>query len=139
MPEPAECSARRIFSASTTTLTRSTRHISTRTSAPSSYAAALTLTLLLGLICARAVWRSYDLNTPRGQRTTAKGGQRLITVLIYLSDVEEVSEPTSQSCSQPAPHAVVILDDTPLSICPSVRLPPSVSAWGNANGAAGVG
>jgi hypothetical protein len=99
----------------------------------------LTLTLLLGLICARAVWRSYDLNTPRGQRTTAKGGQRLITVLIYLSDVEEVSEPTSQSCSQPAPHAVVILDDTPLSICPSVRLPPSVSAWGNANGAAGGG
>ncbi len=35
----------------------------------------------------------YDLNTPRGQRTTAKGGQRLITVLIYLSDVEEVREP----------------------------------------------
>jgi predicted 2-oxoglutarate/Fe(II)-dependent dioxygenase YbiX len=32
---------------------------------------------------------AYDMNTARGQRTTAKGGQRLITTLLYLSDVIE--------------------------------------------------
>lgn len=32
---------------------------------------------------------AYDMSTVRGQRTTAKGGQRLITSLIYLSDVIE--------------------------------------------------
>lgn len=31
---------------------------------------------------------AYDLATPRGQRCCARGGQRLVTVLVYLCDVE---------------------------------------------------
>lgn len=31
---------------------------------------------------------AYDLSTPRGQRCCARGGQRLVTVLVYLCDVE---------------------------------------------------
>ncbi|RUO41585.1 2OG-Fe(II) oxygenase [Pseudidiomarina aestuarii] len=36
----------------------------------------------------RAHFDAYDLSTERGQRCTARGGQRLVTVLGYLNDVE---------------------------------------------------
>ncbi len=36
----------------------------------------------------RAHFDAYDLRTARGQRCTARGGQRLVTTLTYLCDVE---------------------------------------------------
>ena len=36
----------------------------------------------------RAHFDAYDLRTARGQRCCARGGQRLVTLLAYLSDVE---------------------------------------------------
>lgn len=36
----------------------------------------------------RAHYDAYDLDSDRGKRCTARGGQRLVTVLGYLSDVE---------------------------------------------------
>ncbi|HRI09770.1 MAG TPA: 2OG-Fe(II) oxygenase [Nannocystaceae bacterium] len=36
----------------------------------------------------RAHFDAYDLTTPRGQRCCARGGQRLVTALAYLTDVE---------------------------------------------------
>ena len=36
----------------------------------------------------RAHFDAYDLSTPRGQRCCARGGQRLVTALVYLCDVE---------------------------------------------------
>jgi prolyl 4-hydroxylase len=36
----------------------------------------------------RAHFDAYDLNTEKGRLRTAKGGQRLVTALMYLNDVE---------------------------------------------------
>ena len=68
---------------------------------------------------------AYDLNTARGQRTTAKGGQRLITVLVYLSDVEEGGStgfPTLGVEAMPAKGRVLVFYDCePGSLKPDAR------------------
>ncbi|MCB9703432.1 MAG: 2OG-Fe(II) oxygenase [Myxococcales bacterium] len=37
----------------------------------------------------RPHYDAYDLSTEKGRRYTARGGQRLVTALVYLRDVEE--------------------------------------------------
>ncbi len=37
----------------------------------------------------RPHYDAYDLTSPRGQRCCRRGGQRMVTALLYLSDVEE--------------------------------------------------
>lgn len=37
----------------------------------------------------RPHYDAYDLNTPRGQRCCRRGGQRMVTALVYLNEVEQ--------------------------------------------------
>ena len=45
-----------------------------------------------------AVRRSYDKSTTRGQRTTADGGNRMLTMLVYLLLRRTFRSPTDPFC-----------------------------------------
>jgi len=58
---------------------------------------------------------AYNLDTPRGQRCCAKGGQRLVTALVYLNEVEEgggTSFPKLNITINPTPGRLLLFHNT---------------------------
>lgn len=67
----------------------------------------------------RPHYDAYDLSTPRGQRCCRRGGQRLVTGLVYLNEVDQGGEtafPNLGVSIAPRPGRLAIFHDTGVDI-----------------------